>query len=112
MTEKSQKEQLELEMEERDRKYRKIDEICTRLEEEAEKYEYWYKCTGDPVWESRMNTALSTMEELADYQRYLEEEVYTDDGIDLDGLEGDQEYLMEEDSDDSVEVVDVGYKRN
>ena len=48
------------------------------------------------------------MEELEDYRRYLEEEVYIDDGIDLDELEGEQEYLMEEDSDDSVEVVDVG----
>ena len=108
MNEISYREQLEREAEERDKKFRKIEEVYSRLEEEVNKYDYWHKCTGDPIWESRMNSALSLMEELEDYRRYLEEEVYIDDGIDLDDLEGDKEYLMEEDSDDSVEVVDVG----
>ena len=113
MNELSYKEQLEREVEERDKKFRKIDEVCSKLEEEANKYDYWYNCTGDPIWESRMNSALSLMEELEDYRRYLEEEVYIDDGIDLDDLEGGREYLMEEDSDDSVEIVDVGpFKKN
>lgn len=108
MNEISYKERLEMETEERDRKFRQIDEAYSRLEENANKYDYWHKCTGDPIWESKMNSALSMMEELEDYRRYLEEEVYIDNGIDLDDLEGGREYLMEEDSDDSVEVVDVG----
>lgn len=114
MNEISYKEQLEREIEERDRKFRKIDEVYSKLEEEVNKYNNWYKYTGDPIWENRMNSALSIMEELVDYKRYLEEkEVYIDDGIDLDDLQGDKEYLMEEYSDDSVEIVDVGpFERN
>lgn len=108
MNEISYREQLEREIEERDRKFRKIDEICSRLENLANIYEYRYNQTQDPYWESMMIMTLRQKEELEDYQRYLEEEVYIEDGINLDDLEGGQEYLMEEDSDESLEIVDVG----
>ena len=109
MNEITYKEQIEREIEERDKKYRKIDEIYSKLEDEANKYDYWYNVTNDPIWENRMKMTLNMMEELKDYKNYLEEEIYIDDGIEFDELEGKCEYLIDdENSNDSVDIVEIG----
>lgn len=107
MNEQAYKEQIEMEIEERDSKFRQIEMYENDLEEQAEIYEYRYLQTNDPRWEMMLERTLDRIEELDDYKRYLEEEVYIDD-IDFDRTIQRADYLIEEDSDDSIEIVDVG----
>lgn len=107
MNEQAYKEQIEMEREERDEKFRQIEMYQDELENQAKMYEYRYSETNDPRWGMMLKKTIDRIEELEDYQKYLEEEVYIDD-IEFDRTIRRTEYLIEEDSDDSVEIVDVG----
>lgn len=107
MNERSYKEQIEMEIEERNEKFRQIEMYQDELENQAEIYEYRYSETNDPRWGIMLKRTIDRIEELEDYRRYLEEEVYIDD-IEFDRTIQRSEYLIEEDSDDSVEIIDVG----
>lgn len=107
MNERAYKEQIEMEIEERNEKFRQIEMYQDELENQAEIYEYRYSETKDPRWGIMLKRTIDRIEELEDYRRYLEEEVYIDD-VDFDRTIQRSEYLIEEDSDDSVEIVDVG----
>ena len=106
MSKETYKEQLEREAEEMDEKFRMIEEKCSRLEEQAEIENYRYEMTGDDRYAIRVNLLLDKIQELEDYQRYLEEEVYIEDDL-YEDKPSKAVYLMEEESDDSVEVGDV-----